>query len=203
MDAGGKQRFIGIDVPNASDKRLIEKQRLDMSTAPVKALKELRKSNGQRIRSDARKRTGHLREEFDAPELANIVIEQGALVQMKNGTRVLAGSGIDEQLARHPKMDEENATVEFEKDLFAMAADTLNQSTCYTRDCGGEITARDPAREKLNVPNRAAKHIRGNGAYNRLYFRKFRQVCSYHSAPANEGMDEHLLKLVSGVVGPP
>ena len=54
VDAGGEQRFVGIDVPHASNKGLVQQQRLDVAAAAMKPFEKLRESDCQRIRAYSR-----------------------------------------------------------------------------------------------------------------------------------------------------
>ena len=61
MNAGAEQRFVGVDIADAAEKGLVEKQRLDTCLAAAECRGELVEGNFERLRPKARDAGGKSR----------------------------------------------------------------------------------------------------------------------------------------------
>src|SRR5437870_9402023 len=121
MDAGAKQRLIGIDVADAPQETLIQQQRFDWSLAAARALDELLQTRLERLWPELFHPTRHSVTELQAAELAWIIIQQHAAIERDHCVRVSAGFAAREQLTGHAEMHGEIlAAVELDDDKLAV-----------------------------------------------------------------------------------
>jgi hypothetical protein len=69
---------------------------------------------------------GEFFKEFKAPELAEVIEYQRASIEVDYGARMFSRHAIPEQLTGHAEVYIEDASIELDEDLFALAADGLD-----------------------------------------------------------------------------
>jgi len=176
VDAGRKQRFVRVNVPNSCNKALVEQQRLNVSAMAFQALQKFSRADRQRVGTTTRQEIGYLGKVFKAPKLADIVENQRPVVQFQNGARVFCALPVPQQLARHAQVDIEYAAIELHENLLALAPDLLN---CFARQRSRgrrERAACDATRKNLRMQNHMPRNVGRNGADNSFNLWKFRHA---------------------------
>lgn len=169
-----KERLIRIDVPYAANKGLIEQQSLDRRSMLFKARVELWKTDRQRVGPNFFDQFWQCVEIFEAPELADIVVQQHSRIQINFGAGIGRSLAVPEQLARHAEMNVESATIEIEKNLFAPTSNLLNYTILQRMRCFEETAASHSLREQRSMLNGFAGYQRRYGAHNCLDLGKLR-----------------------------
>ncbi len=123
MNASVEQQFVRINVADAAEERLIEEKSLDAAAMLAQAVVEFCKGDVQSIGSDAIEGSGKFREELEAAELADVIVNQRPVVQVKDSARVFSGRGVPEQPAGHAEVDEQDAKIEVDENLLSTAPD--------------------------------------------------------------------------------
>lgn len=170
MNAGGKQSFVRIDVTHASDERLIQEHRLDETGVFLETRIEVVKCDLQRIRPNLAYRRWDARVKFKTAELTDVVVNECAFLEIKNGSSIFRRGGVPKQLARHAQMNVKDAAIQIEENLFAMPPYRLNHCA---RDTGYgliEAISRDALRVHLGAKNFLPRYPMTDGANNSFDF---------------------------------
>jgi hypothetical protein len=160
VHACGEQRFVSIYVADARDERLIQEKGLDMPFVPLQSFKKFSEIDRERVRPGPLKNIGQFVKEFKPSELANIIIDKDAGVELEHGARKLARHRIPEQFAGHSEVHIQDTVPQFEIDLLAAAMNTADRSAREAFDRLAKISPRDPARRDGSMPDRVTKHVR-------------------------------------------
>jgi len=102
VNAGGIERFVRVDVPDAGEKGLAEQNCFDPATPLPESANEFPDRYSQGVRADRGQGCVSFREKLKAAKGTNIVEEQDAIGQLEASPRVLTGLAIPKQLSRHP-----------------------------------------------------------------------------------------------------
>ncbi len=81
MYPGKKQRFVGIDVPQTTEKGLVQEQRLNRAAVARQARMELVEAHRQWIRTQPHHRGRHLGGVLDAAKLPGVVVYEHPGIQ--------------------------------------------------------------------------------------------------------------------------
>ena len=162
VHACGEKRFVRIDVADARDERLIQEKRLNMPFVPLQSFKKFSETDRERVRPRALKNIRHFVKEFKPSELANIIIDEDAGVELENGTRKLARHRIPEQFAGHSEVYIKDTAIQFEVDLLTAPMNTADRGARESFDRLAKISPCDPARSYGSMPDGVAKHVRSN-----------------------------------------
>src|SRR5260370_40172253 len=101
MNAGAEKGLIGVDITDAAEEGLVEKQRLDARLVPLERDCELLEGNFERLGSKAGDTVGKVFAELDTAELPAIVIQEGGAVEGENGAGVRTGRATEQQGSPH------------------------------------------------------------------------------------------------------
>src|SRR5579862_5986533 len=105
MNARLEQRFIGVYVSHAAQEFLIQQQRLDSRMAFFQQLQEILERDVKGVGSQ---RAGPFRQTcapLDPAEMADVVVDQESLIELKDRTGVGGRFGIEQQLAGHSEVN--------------------------------------------------------------------------------------------------
>lgn len=137
MNAGCEERFIRIDVADAADEGLIQKQRLDVTAMPFEPGEEFFGGNSESVGAGFGEKIGNFGIELHAAELPDVVKDESAVIEFKNRPRVFGALAIPKKLAGHAEVDVEDAAVELYEDLLAMATHAFDSlGSERFRSCG-------------------------------------------------------------------
>lgn len=125
VDARGEEAFVGVDVAESAEYFLIEQQRLDAFAPAAEVRGEFGGGHLKWVRP--------LRGQFGGPtytaEAADVVVEEFALVERKDGAGVGRALAVEEELAGHAEMHLEHAAVAMQEDVFSEACDGADGCT--------------------------------------------------------------------------
>lgn len=180
MQASGKQRFVRIDVPDTRDERLIQQKRLDVPFMALQSFEKFGKIYRKSVWPGTLESLRQFAHEFEPSELADVVIDQCSRVELENGARIFARLGVPQQLAGHPEVHIQHATIQVEVDLFAAAVNAENGRAGETLDRLAEVSPRDAARGHRSMTNGLAQHVGRDGTNDRFDFGQLGQVLYSH-----------------------
>jgi hypothetical protein len=127
VNAGAEQGFIGVDVPEAADEFLVEKQGFHARLALAQELDEGFEIDVEGIGSQLGYAAGQYLADFHAAELAAVFVLKNAPVKREDDVRMLRQRRVDEELAGHTQMDEQEAAGrEAENEEFSVAFDGVD-----------------------------------------------------------------------------
>lgn len=175
MDGRGEQGFVGINVADTADKGLVEKKSFDGDAALLQAFEEFVEGDLQSVGADSCEGGRQGGKKLDAAKLADVVIDQRTAIEMEIGAGVFAAVGVPQEFPRHAEVDVEDATIEFNQDLFAMTADPFNAAAGEGGGGFSKATACDAVRVEFGVVNRAADNVGRDGADDGFDFGEFGQ----------------------------
>jgi hypothetical protein len=129
-DAGPEERFVRVDVPDACDLRLVQKEGLDLRGRRAQPAKHLRGEDGLKRLDPEREGPFHaLRwQEEDLAELPDITIGQDAApAEEKASVRVLVRPEVimpmpPQKLSCHPQPDDETVLPKIEDEILPASA---------------------------------------------------------------------------------
>ena len=130
METGAVQSFVDIYIAKTSEEALVKQERLEVASARSQAGGENERRKFERVGAEA---GGRRVDEPERAELANIVIEQtAAIFKLEHGARVGAGIAMHQQRASHAELNVDEAVIELDQDLFAVAAYAANHAIHQT-----------------------------------------------------------------------
>ena len=130
---------------------------------------------------------------FEAAELADVVINERAGIELEHGTRKLARHSVPEQFASHSEMHIEDASIELKIDLLAAPMNTADGGAGEALGREPKIAPCDAMRGDGSVPDGLAEDMGSDRADDRFNFRKFRQVAVAILATSRNGYCERFL----------
>ena len=130
----------------------------------------------QRIGACACEEIRQFVEIFEAAELADVVINESAGIELEYGARKLARHGVPEQFAGHSEMHIEDAAIEFEIDLLTAPMNATDGGAGEALSRVPKIAPCDALRGDGSVPDGLAEDMGSDRTDDRFDFRKFRQV---------------------------
>src|SRR5579859_223649 len=163
MDTSAIERFVGVDVSQTGDHRLIQERRFDRSLGRRQPLSESIRREFPRERLWSQPGKGRIEVSFSykrkATKLARVAVEQAAPVIQREAdarVRIFRGGRRDIQIARHAPMDRQDiAPVEEDEQELAPAT---NASDCLPRDALRELP-------RVHIANSARPgYMRGDDA---------------------------------------
>ena len=176
MDASLMQRFVGIDIAHASQKSLIEEQRLDLRVPFLEQLQEIVERNSQRIRTQRLRAIDEVRAPLDPAEVADVVVDQQSVIELEDGAGVGSGLSIEQELPGHAEMDGQNSAVEPDDDEFAVPFDGVHLLISHTPPQRCEILPHYMMRSELCVDDPPAGEFRRERSNDGFDFREFRHT---------------------------
>lgn len=176
MHARGKEKFIRIDVADASYEGLVKKRGLDSPAPLLQTVQESIELEPKRVRTLIGDGIRKSRKELKAAKLSHVIVQQKSIVQLQQRARVFARFGIPEQFARHPKMNIKDALIEIDKDLLACPAHSCDPGPIKTRDGHTEIAARDAMGTHFGTGNGMSEQMAPDRTDDRFNFREFGQA---------------------------
>ena len=172
MKAGSKEGLVGVDVPNTSQERLVEQQRLEPGSAGSQPGHKLHSGDRQRVGAESLRLAC---EPADGAELPHIVEQDRAAVQHQDHARVRAWRGAGQQFSCHPQMNGQQPLVEVEKDVLAVAADVANRLPRRRQDGAGPRLFREAAHFQEPTSRQTRRH-RPHYCFD---FREFRHLSDH------------------------
>ena len=175
MNAGYKQDFVRINIPDATQKLLIQQKCFDHASPLPKPFVEFVERDAERVGPqlcDAF-RSGQI--EVEAAELANIVEAKDAIVELQNRPGIGSGGSVPEKLASHAEVDVNQSMIKLQKDVFSQPIDGLDASAGYRARSLFKSASRDQARVKRSGANDVTRYVRDKRADDSFDFRKFGQ----------------------------
>lgn len=173
MQAGDVQGFVRVDVPEPSKKALIQEQRLEGASSGLEGQPKRIEGDEERVRTEPGHSDGKFGGPFDAAELAGVVVDQLAPVEVEDRTGVGGGCAVKQQLTRHAEMDYQHSRIKFEDNELAVTADLPDGAA---GEAGGQSVpiARgdEPRRESCRFDSPALQRTRKGTNYG-LDFGKF------------------------------
>jgi len=176
MHSGGKQRFIRIDISHSRDKRLIQQEGFDVALVALQSREKFSEIDRQRIGSGACEEIRQFVKIFEPAELADVVINESAGIELEHSARKLTRRGVPEQFASHSEMHIEDASFEFEIDLLAAPMNMSDGGAGEALGRAPKIAACDAMRGNGSVADGLAEDMGSDRADDRFDFREFRQV---------------------------
>ena len=139
----------------------------------MQAAKKLFKADAECVGSFVFQVGGELFKEFKAPELADVIKHQRAGIEVDDGARMFPCHAIPEQPARHAEVHIEDAPVELDEDLLALAADGLDGAASQKIGGAGQTAASNQMGVTAGVENSTPWQRSLQGADNGFYFGQF------------------------------
>ena len=134
MEAGSKERLVGVDVAETPQELLIQQQGLESHAALGQPLCEFVRFDLKWLRSQCFQSLGHCRGPLPLAELARVMEYQPAAARQEHlGARMDPGFDIQQEIARHPQVDYQDGTAScFRKakdQVLAVTVDSFDQLT--------------------------------------------------------------------------
>lgn len=160
MDARLEEHFVGIDVAETPEESLIQQKRFDTRVPAAQSFDEVEQRDAERIGTECGDTRGQGIGILDAAELSGVVVEQSAVVEVKDSVGVSRARGIDEEFSRHAEMNDEDAEVEFDDDEFAVAADVTDGAVGELEREGVAVAGGDESGVEFGGLDDAAGEVR-------------------------------------------
>ena len=186
-----------------------------MTLVALQSCEKFSEIDCQRVGAGACEEIRQFVEIFEAAELADIVINESAGIELEHGARKFARHGVPEQFAGHSEMHIEDASIELEIDLLAAPMNMADGSAGEALGRVPKIATCDATRGDGSMPDSLAEDMGSDRTDDRFDFRKFRQVavvilaiCLSGIVSASCNMEETspmacCSSRVRGVTGPP
>jgi len=151
VNASLVESLVRVNVSHAAQKFLIQQQRFDPRLPLLKPLQKIIERDVECIRPQSLRAVQQPRAPLDSPEMADVVVNQKAFVELENSARVGARLGIEQQLAGHPQMNREHALFQLQHNELAVPPDRLHKLIANAPTKHGEFLAHHVMRRKFSI----------------------------------------------------
>jgi hypothetical protein len=182
MEARVEKDFVGVDIADPGDDRLVEEQAFNFCRSPVEPVGQLLRCDFERLRAEARDLWARIRglgtEAQEKPELPDVAEKERVFLVLEledeacmSVRRLRVGN--DKDLPRHFQVENKRqAAVAFYKDHLAAPPDTNDTPASHGRQTGAVRTTEQGPIEKLGAADHTANDRRPKGADDRFNLRE-------------------------------